>query len=166
MRAPTTPRCGSRLAPKVEDAIARAARAARRRELEISHPGRDPARSLRIFDRSFAITYAIEAVAVLVGMFGLSSSLGAIVLARRREFGMLRHLGMTRGQIGAMLAAEGGLLAILGAAAGMLVGFAIGEILIHVVNRQSFNWGMETHLPYGMLASLTVVLIALAALTA
>ena len=48
----------------------------------------------------------------------------------------------------------------------MLVGFAIGEILIHVVNRQSFNWGMETHLPYGMLAALTAVLIVLAALTA
>ena len=135
-------------------------------QLEISTPGEIRSASLRIFDRSFAITYAIEAVAVLVGMFGLSSSLGAIVLARRREFGMLRHLGMTRGQIGAMLAAEGGLLAVLGAAAGMLVGFAIGEILIHVVNRQSFNWGMETHLPYGMLASLTAVLIALAALTA
>jgi len=134
--------------------------------LEISTPGEIRSASLRIFDRSFAITYAIEAVAVLVGMFGLSSSLGAIVLARRREFGMLRHLGMTRGQIGAMLAAEGGLLAVLGAAAGMLVGFAIGEILIHVVNRQSFNWGMETHLPFGMLAWLTAVLIALAALTA
>ena len=135
-------------------------------QLEISIPGEIRSSSLRVFDRSFAITYAIEAVAVLVGMFGLSSSLGAIVLARRREFGMLRHLGMTRGQIGAMLAAEGGLLALLGAAAGMLVGFAIGQILIHVVNRQSFNWGMETHLPYGMLASLTVVLIALAVLTA
>ncbi|MGH8749467.1 MAG: ABC transporter permease, partial [Burkholderiales bacterium] len=135
-------------------------------QLEISTPGEIRRASLRIFDRSFAITYAIEAVAVLVGMFGLSSSLGAIVLARRREFGVLRHLGMTRGQIGAMLAAEGGLLALLGAAAGMLVGFAIGEILIHVVNRQSFNWGMQTHLPYAMLVSLTAVLIALAALTA
>ena len=151
---------------KVEDAIAALRALPGGRELEISTPGEIRRASLRIFDRSFAITYAIEAVAVLVGMFGLSSSLGAIVLARRREFGMLRHLGMTRGQIGAMLAAEGGLLALLGAAAGMLVGFAIGEILIHVVNRQSFNWGMETHLPYAMLASLTAVLIALAALTA
>ena len=51
--------------------------------------------SLRIFDRSFAVTYAMEAVAVVVGLFGLSSSLGAIVLARRREFGVLRHLGLT-----------------------------------------------------------------------
>jgi len=151
---------------RVEDAIAALRALPGGANLEISTPGEIRRTSLAIFDRSFAITYAIEAVAVLVGMFGLSSSLGAIVLARRREFGMLRHLGMTRGQIGAMLAAEGGLLAVLGAAAGMLVGFAIGEILIHVVNRQSFNWGMQTHLPYGMLASLTAVLIALAALTA
>ncbi len=151
---------------KVESAIEAVRALPGGANLEISTPGEIRSRSLRIFDRSFAITYAIEAVAVLVGMFGLSSSLGAIVLARRREFGVLRHLGMTRGQIGTMLAAEGGLLAVLGAAAGMLVGFAIGEILIHVVNRQSFNWGMETHLPVAMLAWLTAVLIALAALTA
>ena len=151
---------------KVEKAIGAVRALPGGEQLEISTPGEIRRASLRIFDRSFAITYAIEAVAVLVGMFGLSSSLGAIVLARRREFGMLRHLGMTRGQIGAMLAAEGGLLALLGAAAGMLVGFTIGEILIHVVNRQSFNWGMETHLPYAMLAWLTAVLIVLAALTA
>ena len=65
--------------------------------LEIAGAGRDPRRPRSaIFDRSFAVTYALEAVAVLVGLFGLSSSVGAIVLARRREFGMLRHLGMTR----------------------------------------------------------------------
>jgi len=122
--------------------------------------------SLRIFDRSFAVTYAIEAVAVLVGLFGLSTSLGAIVLARRREFGMLRHLGMTRGQIGRMLAAEGGLLALLGAAAGLLVGGAISLILIHVVNRQSFNWSMDLHAPVTTLAAFALALIALAALTA
>jgi putative ABC transport system permease protein len=135
-------------------------------QLDIARPGEIRSISLRIFDRSFAVTYAIEAVAVLVGLFGLSSSLGAIVLARRREFGMLRHLGMTRAQIGAMLALEGGLLAVLGALAGLAVGGAISQILIHVVNRQSFNWGMETHLPYGTLAALTAVLVLLAALTA
>jgi putative ABC transport system permease protein len=134
--------------------------------LEIARPSQIRRNSLRIFDRSFAVTYAIEAVAVLVGLFGLSSSLGAIVLARRREFGMLRHLGMTRAQIGIMLASEGGLLAVLGATAGLVVGAAISQILIHVVNRQSFNWGMETHLPLGLLAGLTALLVGLAALTA
>ena len=122
--------------------------------------------SLRIFDRSFAVTYAMEAVAVLVGLFGLSSSLGAVVLARRREFGMLRHLGLTRRQIGAMLAAEGGLLASLGAAAGLVCGGAISLVLVYVVNRQSFNWSIELHLPLLLLFTLTVILIALAVLTA
>jgi putative ABC transport system permease protein len=135
-------------------------------ELDLSAPPEIREISLRIFDRSFAVTYAMEAVAVLVGLFGLSSSLGAIVLARRREFGMLRHLGLTRGQIRAMLAAEGGLLALLGALAGLVVGAAISLVLVYVVNRQSFGWSIELHPPYGLLLALTVVLVGLAVLTA
>ena len=134
--------------------------------LDIAAPGEIRTASLALFDRSFAVTYALEAVAVIVGLFGLSSSVGAIVLARRREFGMLRHLGMTRGQIGAMLAAEGGLLALLGVAVGLALGGAIGLILIHVVNRQSFNWSMDLHVPYLLLAALSLALILLASLTA
>src|SRR6185503_17759658 len=134
--------------------------------LEISGPGEIKTASLRIFDRTFAVTYALEAVAVLVGLFGLSASVGAIVLARRREFGMLRHLGMTRGQIGAMLAAEGGLLALLGVVAGLVLGAAISLILIHVVTRQSFNWSMDLHPPYALLIGLSLVLILLSSVTA
>jgi putative ABC transport system permease protein len=135
-------------------------------ELDIAAPPEIREVSLRIFDRSFAVTYAMEAVAVLVGLFGLSSSLGAIVLARRREFGVLRHLGLTRGQVRAMLAAEGGLLALLGALAGLAVGAAISLVLVYVVNRQSFSWGMELHPPYAFLASLTLILVTLAVATA
>jgi len=122
--------------------------------------------SLRIFDRTFAVTYALEAVAVLVGLFGLSASVGAIVLARRREFGMLRHVGVTRGQIGEMLAAEGGLLAALGVAAGLALGSLISLVLVYVVNRQSFNWSMDLHPPYALLAGLSLLLVILSALTA
>ncbi len=134
--------------------------------LEISDPGEIRHASLRIFDRSFAVTYAMEAVAVLVGLFGLSSSLGAMVLARRRELGVLRHLGLTRRQIAGMLAAEGGLLAITGAAAGLGSGAAISLVLVYVVNRQSFNWSIDLHPPYALLLSLVVVLVALAVVTA
>jgi putative ABC transport system permease protein len=136
------------------------------RNLDIAVPGEIRRVSLAIFDRSFAVTYAIEAVAVLVGLFGLSSSLGAIVLARRREFGMLRHLGMTRARIGAMLATEGGVLAALGAAAGLATGAVISLILIRVVDRQSFNWSMDVHLPWVTLGALSAVLVLLAAATA
>jgi putative ABC transport system permease protein len=108
----------------------------------------------------------MEAVAVLVGLFGLSSSLGALVLARRREFGVLRHVGVTRGQVRAMLAVEGGLLAVLGAAAGLVAGGAISLVLVYVVNRQSFHWSMELHPPYGLLLALASILVALAVATA
>ena len=135
-------------------------------QLEMAQPGEIRELSLRTFDRSFAATYAMEAVAVLVGLFGLSSSLGAIVLARRREFGVLRHLGLTQGEIRGMLAAEGGLLALLGAAAGLAAGAAISVVLVHVVNRQSFNWSMEMHFPVLLLSALTLVLVALSIVTA
>ncbi len=74
------------------------------------------------------------------------------MLARRREFGVLRHLGMTRRQIGAMLATEGFVVSAIGLAVGLALGFAISLILIHVVNRQSFHWGMELSLPWPALA--------------
>ena len=135
-------------------------------ELDIADSGEIRSVSLRIFDRSFAVTYAMEAVAVLVGLFGLSSSLGAVVLARRREFGMLRHLGLTRGQIRRMLAAEGALLASVGAAAGLICGAAISLVLVYVVNRQSFNWSIELHPPLALLLALVTVLVALAVITA
>ncbi|MEW5864734.1 MAG: FtsX-like permease family protein [Pseudomonadota bacterium] len=134
--------------------------------LDIAGPGEIRARSLSIFDRTFAVTYALEAVAVLVGLFGLSSSIGAIVLARRREFGMLRHIGMSRAQIGEMLAAEGGLLAALGVVAGLAIGAAMSLVLVFVVNRQSFGWGMDLAPPWALLGALSAGLVVLAALVA
>jgi putative ABC transport system permease protein len=65
-----------------------------------------------------------------------------------------------------MLMAEGSLLALLGAAAGLVLGSVISLVLIYVVNRQSFNWSMDLHLPIAGLAGLTVALLGLAALTA
>ena len=134
--------------------------------LEIAQPGEIREVSLSIFDRSFAVTYAMEAVAVLVGLFGLSSSLAAMVLARRREFGMLRHIGMTRLQIGLMLAAEGALTSAVGLIVGCALGWFIGLILIHVVNRQSFHWSMDLLIPWLPIAAFSAVMLAFATLTA
>ena len=134
--------------------------------LEIHLPGEIKARSLRVFDRTFAVTYGLEAVAVIIGLFGMSSSFGALVLARRREFGMLRHIGMTRRQIGGMLAAEGALVSALGLATGIALGWLISMVLIHVVNRQSFHWSMELHMPWGTLSAFVAAMLGLAVVTA
>ncbi len=112
------------------------------------------------------MTYALELAAVVIGLMGLSSSFGALVLARRREFGVLRHLGMTRRQIGAMLATEGLVVSAIGLAVGLALGFVISLILIHVVNRQSFHWGMELSLPWPALGGFGLLLLGLAMLTA
>jgi putative ABC transport system permease protein len=134
--------------------------------LEIARPGEIRALSLRIFDRTFAVTYLLEAVAIAIGLAGVAASFAALASARRREFGMLRHLGLTRRQIGWMLAQEGALAAGVGVLAGLLVGGAIGLVLIEVVNRQSFHWSMDLHVPWASLALFATGLIGLAALAA
>ena len=134
--------------------------------LEIAAPGEIRGRSLSIFDRTFAVTYALEACAVIIGLFGLSSSVAGQVLARRRQFGMLRHIGMTRGQVSAMLSMEGALTAALGLIAGLLLGWVISLVLIHVVNRQSFHWSMNLHLPWRSLALFALAMLLLATLVA
>ncbi len=122
--------------------------------------------ALRIFDRSFAVTYALEAVAVLVGVAGVAATVSAQTLARRREFGMLRHVGAGRGQIQAMLVLEGAFLGAVGAVAGLALGAVMGQILIHVVNPQSFNWTMDTRWPWGLLGGLALALTLASSLTA
>mgnify|MGYP001805963835 CR=1 FL=1 len=134
--------------------------------LEITVPGEIRALSLRIFDRTFAVTYVLEAAAVIIGLAGVAASFAALAAARRREFGMLRHLGLTRGQIGGLLALEGSLAAGVGILGGLTVGGAIAWILIEVVNRQSFHWSMDLHVPWVSLLGFAVTLATLASLAA
>ena len=122
--------------------------------------------SLSIFDRTFAVTYALEAASVLIGLFGVSASFSAQASARRREFGVLRHIGMARRQVGAMLGAEGFVVAGLGVAFGFIVGWVISLILIHVINRQSFHWSMDMHVPWPELALLGFTLVIAGSVTA
>jgi putative ABC transport system permease protein len=122
--------------------------------------------SLKIFDRTFAVTYVLEAVAVAIGLAGVAASFAALASARKREFGMLRHLGLTRRQIASMLALEGALAAGLGVMAGLLAGGAIGLVLIEVVNRQSFHWSMDLRVPWTSLTLFALALVTLAALAA
>src|SRR5207342_3541425 len=79
-------------------------------------------RSLEIFDRSFAVTYALEAISIVIGLAGVTSSFAALAWSRRREFGVLRFLGLTRGEVLRMLALEGAAAGAMGALLGLASG--------------------------------------------
>jgi putative ABC transport system permease protein len=134
--------------------------------LAFAEPGEIRAISLKIFDRSFAVTYLLEAVAVIIGLFGIAATFSAQTLARAKEFGMLRHIGVTRRQILGVLAAEGGLLTAIGIVVGFALGWMISLILVFIVNPQSFHWTMRLHMPWSLLVSVAAVLLVSAALTA
>ncbi len=136
------------------------------RGLQTMSAGEIRAASLRIFDRSFAVTYLLEAIAIAIGLSGVAASFSAQTLARAREFGMLRHVGVTRGQVLGILAFEGGFLTLLGVACGFALGLVISLILVYVVNPQSFHWTMELHLPWTLLASVAAVLVGASVATA
>jgi putative ABC transport system permease protein len=110
--------------------------------------------SLQIFDRSFAVTYYLQALAVSIGLFGIAASFSAQALARRREFGLLAHLGLTRAQMVGVVAGEGFMWSVIGALLGLALGLAVSVVLVFVVNPQSFHWTMDLVLPGWRLAAL------------
>ncbi|HET7863265.1 MAG TPA: ABC transporter permease [Burkholderiaceae bacterium] len=161
------------LQPGAEVAAVQAALQAHVRELggdpaalEFATPGEIRVQSLRIFDRSFAVTYWLQAVAMVIGLFGIAANFSAQVLARRKEFGTLQHLGFTRGQLRLLVAAEGAVWTGAGALLGTALGLAVSVVLVHVVNPQSFHWTMDWVVPWPRLAALALAVLAAGTLTA
>jgi putative ABC transport system permease protein len=108
--------------------------------------------AVEIFDRTFTITYALEAIAIIVSMLGAANSLFALVLDRRREIGLIRYLGAAGGQIRRMVLAEAGLIGLFASVLGLALGAALSLVLIRVVNKQSFGWTIQFHPPVLLLS--------------
>ncbi len=117
--------------------------------------------AIRIFDRTFAITYALEVVAVIVAIIGIAGALLALVIDRRRELGLLRFLGAAVLQIRKLILVEAGLIGLLANLAGLALGIVLSLLLIFVINKQSFGWTIQFHWPVAVLLSaLTLVYVA------
>jgi putative ABC transport system permease protein len=116
---------------------------------------------LLIFDRAFAITGALQVLAILVAFVGVLSALMALQLERARENATLRATGMTRRQLGGLSLLQTGLM---GGVAGLLswpAGLTLALILIYVINRRSFGWTIQTHLsPDVFLRALALAIVA------
>ncbi|MBV9771147.1 MAG: FtsX-like permease family protein [Bryobacterales bacterium] len=107
--------------------------------------------AIRIFDRTFAVTYALEAVAVFVAIMGVGGALLAVVIDRRREFGLLNFLGASQGQVRRIILFEAGFFGLLANIAGLILGFLLSLLLIFVINKQSFGWTIQFHWPVTVL---------------
>ena len=116
--------------------------------------------SLAIFDRSFAVTTYLQAVAIAIGLVGIAASMSAQVLARRKEFGLLAHLGLTRAPGHRRGGRRRRGLAGRRRADRPALGLAVSVVLVHVVNPQSFHWTMELLLPWGQLLALCAAVLA------
>ncbi|MBD5655764.1 MAG: FtsX-like permease family protein [Candidatus Eremiobacteraeota bacterium] len=120
---------------------------------------------IEIFNRTFAITYALYVISITIAVLGVVSTLFALVLERRREIGLLRYLGLTAGDVRSMVFYEAAYIGGLGGLAGVAVGIALALLLIFVINRQAFGWLIELHMPWDFLAE-AIGLVIVAALIA
>lgn len=120
---------------------------------------------IEIFNRTFAITYALYTISIAIAVLGVASTLFALVLERREEIGTLRYLGLGRSGVRSMVYAQALFTGFTGACAGVCVAVLLALLLIYVINRQAFGWLIELHMPYDFLAE-SVIVITLTALLA
>lgn len=120
---------------------------------------------LEIFDRSFVLTYVLEAIAVLVAVLGIVNTLVTAVLERRREFAALGAIGASTRQVERLVLWEAAYLGLIGAALGVVGGLLLALLLIRVINKQSFGWTIQMTIPGGVILqavglALTAALVA------
>jgi putative ABC transport system permease protein len=123
------------------------------------------AEALRIFRQTFAITHALELIGIGVSVAGLGLSLASLLWERRSDLTVLRALGLRRGELALAAALEGVLTAAVGLFAGLATSLALGWLLIHRVNFQTFGWTLESEVPALWLAALSALVLSLAAAT-
>jgi putative ABC transport system permease protein len=116
--------------------------------------------ALRIFDRTFAVTRALEAIAVGVAVLGIANALLASAVERRRSFGLLRAIGASGPQIRRATLMEALLAGLVGTAAAVAAGAAFAWLLLGVINPQSFGWTVALRVPAVTLAGAALLVLA------
>jgi len=117
---------------------------------------------VRIFDNTFAVTTVLLVIALIVAGLGIAATLAVMVLERRREISTLTAIGASNGQITGMIFWESMFLAAVGLVIGITCGFVLAEMLIYVINKQSYGWTFAYTVPWLRVLS-AVPLVAIAA---
>jgi len=117
---------------------------------------------LTIFDRTFVLTYVLEAIAVFVAVLGIVNTLVTAVFERRRELATLRAIGASRNQVERLVQWEAIYLGVIGALLGVVAGLALAWILIAVINKQSFGWTIRMTVPLEVLLQAVALAVGVA----
>jgi len=102
---------------------------------------------MEIFDQTFLITYALEWIAVIVALLGITNTLFVSILERRREIGVLRAIGASRSQTLQVVLVEAFYMGVIGHLLGLICAFFLSLLLIFVINKASFGWTLLFHFP-------------------
>jgi putative ABC transport system permease protein len=116
---------------------------------------------LEIFDRTFAVTYALEGVAVLVAVFGIITTFLVLIIDRERDLALLQAIGASRRQILGMVLVESGLASFLSFLLGAGAGSVLSLLLILVINKQAFGWTIRLFFTPGIYVQSLVLVLAL-----
>jgi len=112
-------------------------------------------RAFAIFDQTFAVTYVLRGIAIIVSVLGVVLSLTAFVAERTREIGVLRSIGASPGNLRGIFSAESALIGVLAAGIGTVSGIFLAMILTWVINRVFFGWTIQLEYdPAALLAAL------------
>ncbi|MGZ3589924.1 MAG: FtsX-like permease family protein [Thermodesulfobacteriota bacterium] len=115
---------------------------------------------LKIFDQTFAITYALEFIAIIVAILGIINSLNALIIERQRDIGIIRAVGGFRKQVQKATLIEAGLIGFFSHILGLLCGFLLSILLIYVINKQSFGWTIQFSIPlWSLIESWLIVMV-------
>lgn len=121
-------------------------------------------RIFEIFDQTFAVTYVLRTIAVLVAIVGICLTLTTLIAERTRELGVFRAVGGSATQLRNVLLWESGMIGLVAAIIGVASGLALSLVLTGVINRAFFGWTVQMAFPWGSLALTPLWIIAAAVL--
>jgi putative ABC transport system permease protein len=104
--------------------------------------------SMELFEKTFTVTDTLRWLSAVIAFVGVFSALMAIQFERTRELGVLRALGMTPGQLTALITAETGLMGLVAGLIAIPVGYLVAYLLIFVIYRRSFGWSLAFHVHF------------------
>jgi len=103
-------------------------------------------RVLTLMNQAFSMFDVMALIAIVVGSLGVVNTLTMSVIERTQEIGMLRAIGMLRGQIVKMVLAEAGLMGLFGGLLGLATGIILARILFYGMKAMS-GYSIEFVMP-------------------